>query len=283
VRQQARAAETSDVVRALVRTYRENDLLTYASAISFQVLFALIPLLLFALGLLGFLSLSDVWRNDIAPQLRPHVSPPAYQVIDDTVRQVVNHRQLFWVTVGAAIAVWEISGAVRAIMQVFNRIYGVVETRPFWRRLRISLALSAAAGVLLLLAVASARFLPPVVEALIGHSMVLDVVASIVGWGVGLGLLLVVVGLLVNYAPNERRPLQWVSFGALIVVAGWVVMSLGFSVYATQIADYGSIFGSLATVMVTMTYLYASAIVFLTGVQLDSLIRRQVEGREEPA
>ena len=33
------------------------------------------------------------------------------------------------------------------------------------------------------------------------------------------------------------------------------------------------IFGSLATVIVVMTYLYASVIVFPTGVQLDTLVR----------
>ncbi|MEA2469209.1 MAG: hypothetical protein QOE38_207, partial [Thermoleophilaceae bacterium] len=36
-------------------------------------------------------------------------------------------------------------------------------------------------------------------------------------------------------------------------------------------------FGSLAVVMVTMSYIYLSAIVFLSGVQLDSLIRHQVD------
>lgn len=45
---------------ALLRSYAENNLLTYASAISFQVFFALIPLGLFALALLGFLLLAVV-------------------------------------------------------------------------------------------------------------------------------------------------------------------------------------------------------------------------------
>ena len=61
-------------------------------------------------------------------------------------------------------------------------------------------------------------------------------------------------------------------------VAGWVVMSLIFSWYVTSVADYGSIFGSLATVIVAMEYLYLSAIVFLTGIQIDSLARSRLEG-----
>jgi membrane protein len=268
VRDEARTAEGRDVIQALVRSYRENDLLTYASAISFQVLFALIPLILFALGLLGFLSLQEVWSRDLAPDIQPQVSHAVYSVVDDTVRQVLNGKKVFWATFGAAIAVWEISGAVRAVMQVFNSIYDVRETRPFWRRIRISLTLAAAAGVLLLLAATSALFAP----ALLGGLGALHVLATIAGWAVALALLVLLVGLLVHYAPDIKRPLNWVSFGALLVVCAWSVMTVGFSIYATQIADYGSIFGSLATVIVLMTYLYASAIVFLTGIQLDALV-----------
>jgi uncharacterized BrkB/YihY/UPF0761 family membrane protein len=50
IREEARTADRREVIDALLRAYRDNDLLTYASAISFQVLFALIPLLLFALA-----------------------------------------------------------------------------------------------------------------------------------------------------------------------------------------------------------------------------------------
>jgi len=268
VRDEARTAEGSDVIHALVRSYRENDLLTYASAISFQVLFALIPLLLFALGLLGFLSLQSVWSGQLAPDVEPQMSHAAYVVVDETVRRVLTGKQAFWVTVGAAIAVWEISGAVRAVMQVFNKIYDCDETRPFWRRIRISLALAAAAAALLLVAAAAALFAP----ALLGGTGVVHLLAVVAGWLVALALLVLLVGLLVHYAPNASRSLNWVSFGALLVVFAWSLMTIGFSIYATQIADYGSIFGSLAAVIVLMTYLYASAIVFLTGVQLDALV-----------
>jgi len=272
VRAEARHFDLRTLVRTLLQKYRENDLLTYASAISFQVFFALIPLLLFALGLIGFLSLSEVWAKDIAPEIKPHVSGSMFQVIDDTVNQILRSKALFWVSFGAVIAVWEISGAVRAVMQVFNRIYEVDEKRPFWRRMRISFGLAAINGLCFITAAALVRFGPLAIGAL-GGGVVIDVVSVAVPWAVALSLLIVVVGVMVRFAPDCRRPLHWVSFGALVVVTGWALMSIGFWVYATQIADYGSIFASLATIIVTMTYLYVSAIVFLTGVQLDALVQ----------
>ena len=71
VRAEARHFDWRTLVRTVWNKYAENDLLTYASAISFQVFFALIPLLLFALGMIGLLSLDEAWKQDIAPEIEP--------------------------------------------------------------------------------------------------------------------------------------------------------------------------------------------------------------------
>ena len=75
-----------------VDAYADNDLLTYASAISFQVISSLVPLLLFAVGLLGFFSLEGVWRDELAPQIEPTVSQPAFALMDDVVTNVFEAR-----------------------------------------------------------------------------------------------------------------------------------------------------------------------------------------------
>ena len=276
--QVVRRLEVRPTVEAVLRGYAENNLLTYASAISFQVLFALIPLALFGLGLLGFLSLDEVWVDDIGPDVRENVSKAAFTVLDTTVRDVLGQRQLFWITIGAAIAVWEISGAVRAVMGVFSSIYGVEDRRPFARRFLLSCLLAAVVGTLFLAAVAVARFGGAAIEAVAGDATLVAGAGFALRWGLVFGLLFLAVGLLAHYAPAKRRPVRWVSFGALLSVTAWVVMSLLFYWYVTSIADYGSIFGSLATVIVAMEYLYLSAIVGLTGIQIDSLARSRVEG-----
>jgi membrane protein len=268
-------------VEALARGYVENDLLTYASAISFRVFFALIPLGLFALGVLGFLHLDEVWSEDIAPEIRPSVSPAAFTVMEGTVKEVLGQRQLFWVTFGAAIAIWQISGAMRAIMRVFNAIYGVEDRRSLWRRVLVSCALATVVGVLILVAVVVARFGRAGVQAALGGSPFVAVLAFALRWGVTIALLLLAVAILGRFAPATRRPVRWGSFGALLVVAGWVAMSLIFAWYVTSIANYGSIYGSLATVIVALEYLYLSVIVFLSGIQIDALARDSVEGAGE--
>jgi membrane protein len=269
-----RARET---LRSLLDSYREHDVLTYASAISFQTFFALIPLSLFALGVLGSLHLQEVWQRDLAPSLRAGFSPDAFRVVDDTVTQVLERRQLLWATLGALLAVWEVSGAVRGVMEIFNRAYGTSEHRGFVRRYAVSLSLSTAVSVLVVGAVAVVGLGPAAAAAVLGRSAPVAVLAIFARWLAAVALLLLTVALLVRFGPDKARPWRWVTFGAAVSVGGWIAMSLIFAWYIRNVANYTSLFGNLATLIVVLEYLYLSAIVFLTGVILDALTRERAE------
>src|SRR5919107_4539273 len=173
----ARAMSPRGATRAILAGFKENDLLTYASAISFQVFFALVPLALLALGLMGTFGLSEWWSTDAAHTVKENVSAPVYNVINDTVRKILAHRQLFWVTLGAAIAVWEVSGAMRATMQVLNSVYGVEEKRSFGRKLRESIVLSTAVTFMLLLAAAVVKAGPGAARSLFGEGALVSVLS----------------------------------------------------------------------------------------------------------
>jgi membrane protein len=268
IAEEIRALSVRETIRGVIRGYGEHELLTFASAIAFQVLFAIIPLALFALGVLGGLGLEDQWTREWGPRARESMSPAAYAVIDETVRRVLGQQQVFWTTAGAVIAVWKVSAATRAIMNVFDRIYGSDRERSFLEGLRVSLLLGIAVGALLLLAAASVVLGDDAVRAAgIDNPVVLWL-----RWPLALALLFAAVALLVGQAPVDQRPAQWVTFGSIVVVASWVGTSLVFAWYLTSVADYGSIFGALATVVVMLTYLYMASAAVLTGAEIDALV-----------
>jgi membrane protein len=88
-------------------------------------------------------------------------------------------------------------------------------------------------------------------------------------------------GVLVRFAPAERRPKKWASGGAALVVVLWIVQSLLFGLYIRHVASYKSAVGSLTAVYLFTTYLYVGAIVLLVGIELDEQLRTDVEGEEE--
>jgi len=272
IAEELRAVTLREAVREIAGAFRERDLLTFASAIAFQVFYAIIPLVLFGLGVLGGLGLDEQWTREWAPTAREAMSPPAFQVVDDTIRRVLGQQQTFWILAGAALAIWKASATMRAIMDVFDRIYESRRERTFAERMCTSLLLGAAVAALLLAATGCVVLGD---EALRGAGIEAGLVLWL-RWPLALALLFAVVTLLVAYAPADHQPRQWVGFGSIVVVTAWVAASLAFGVYLRTFAEYGSIFGALATIVIALTYLYLAASAVLVGAQLDALVRERV-------
>ncbi|HEY1537788.1 MAG TPA: YihY/virulence factor BrkB family protein [Solirubrobacteraceae bacterium] len=275
-----RALTLREAIDEVQRAVRENDLLTFASAVAFGTLFAIIPLALFGLGLLGGLGLDDQWTHVWAPTVRGSMSTPAFEVVDDTVRRVLGQQQSFWMTAGGALAIWKISSTTRTIMDAFGRIYASHRERTFAERIRDSVLLGGAVTGLLLAATACVVLGG---AGLRGAGLDSGWI-SWLRWPLALTLLFGVVALLVAHAPADRQPARWVGFGSIVVVVAWTGTSLMLAWYVTSIADYGSIFGALSSAVIALLYLYLASAAVLIGAQLDALVRERVarDTRDEP-
>jgi hypothetical protein len=99
----------------VVRSFQRNGLANFASAMAFRVILALVPFLLFLLALTGFLDLEEIWRSDVAPELKKSVSDAAYRLISDTVEQVLSQKQVWWLTAGLLLTLWELDGVLAVL------------------------------------------------------------------------------------------------------------------------------------------------------------------------
>jgi membrane protein len=266
-----------ELVHRTIAGMEENHVLTYASAIAFQVMTSLLPLALLGLSVLGFLHLEDVWPKNIAPQVKDQVSPQLFAVLDKVATRTLRDGRAWWLTAGVVFTLWQASGVARAVMGVLSIIYGDRDDRPFVRRYLISFALGLAVAVCVLTALVIVRF-GTAILGLEHAGWLVGAVLFVVRWGAALALLSTAVWVLLRFAPAHPGPHRWVSFGSALCVIAWVGTSVVFGIYVTDIADYGSIFGSLATVFLLMTYLYVSACAFLIGAQVDALVRHGETG-----
>ena len=253
--------------------FAEHNLLTWASAIAFQVLVALVPLAVLALGVLGGLGERRVWAQQISPGIHRRLPPATWHGVNYAAERILAHASAGLIAFGAALTIWEISGSVRAVMGALSRMYETDEDRSIWLRFGISFALAIAIGACWIGAV--------LVLTLAKHlggpaHFVLDIGR----WILVILLLGVAVELLVRFAPAERRAKKWVTLGTAFTVVAWVVASLIFRIYVGSVADFRSTLGTFIAVLILTGYLYTSAIVFLVGVQVDELIRKDTVQRD---
>lgn len=270
------AGEVRKLAPEVADAFRRNGLINFAASISFLIVLAMVPFVLFLLALLGFLQLEEVWREEVAPEIKGSVSDAAFRLLDNTANRVLDEKQVWWVTAGFALALWEVSAATRVTMTALDRIYGFHRRRGFFELVPRSVGLGLAMGVALIAAVAVVRFVPLLTGDLDG---VLAALSFVVRWIVAASLLGAGVGLVVHHGSATRQTLPWVSVGTGLVMAAWVTMSILFGAYVTYGASYGSVFGNLATFFVLLLYVYASSIAFLVGVQTDACLRELASGR----
>lgn len=258
------------LAHGVVERFREHELLLRASAIAFQVLTSVVPFALFLVAAAGSAGLEEAYVEHVAPELRDAASVPAFAVIDETIREVLGSRQEFWATGGLALAIWQLSGAVRTVGSSLDDIYRIRAERPWKKRMARSLGIAAVVAA----CVSGALFVTTVAPLIYGEvGVVLGVLLWLVRYAVAAGLLILAVGVVVRHAPSEQRPGHWVTGGAVLVTVAWIAVTAAFGAYITAIASFGSIYGVFVTVVVLLAWTYASALAFVAGIATDAELR----------
>jgi YihY family inner membrane protein len=91
-------------------------------------------------------------------------------------------------------------------------------------------------------------------------------------------VLLLIVGflfaLLYWASPNARQPFRWITPGGILAVVVWVVASAGFAVYVANFGSYNKTYGSLASVIIFLVWLWLSNTAILLGAELNAELER---------
>ena len=102
---------------------------------------------------------------------------------------------------------------------------------------------------------------------------------NVLQWVVLFSLIVGVTTVLLKVAPDRRDPTwRWAWPGALVGTILWIAVSVLFSYYVRNVANFSATYGSLATVTVVMLWSYMSAFIFLLGGELNAELEKQAVG-----
>lgn len=264
-----RTSNVRDAVHDVASCFSEHSLLTYASAIAYRALIALVPLTLLGLALLGVFGLEDVWTDTIAPALKAHLTQPVFHGIDFTVQQIFKTDTSSLIALAGVLVVWDMTWAVNVVTQALNRIHEVQERRSRIRRILLASGLGVAVVACLIAATLVQAVAPAVADG------ALDTVLSIVRWPVAIVFLWAAVTLLFRYAPAEKPEMRWASAGSVLVIATWLIASALFRGWVTEVANFKSATGSLTAFLLLTAYILVTATIFLIGAEVDERARKR--------
>jgi membrane protein len=271
------------VIKDSIKDFLDDDMLTYASALSYQVLFSIFPFFVFLISLLGFLGHPEFFEW-LRMQAQYVVPGEAMDQVNRIIEEV-QKPQGGLLSIGAIMALWLASAAVRAIMNALNTAYDVPEGRPAWKLYPMSIVYTLGIA-LMLVAAALLMIVGPQAVQWVGHYVGLEqafvTIWAWVRWPLAFVLLCLAVAVVYYVAPDVEQEFRFITPGALLAVLVWILASVGFKYYVTSFADYNATYGSIGTVIILLLYFFISAAVLLFGAEINSVIEHNMPSGKNP-
>ena len=261
------------------RAALDDGVPVFASAVAYSLFLAIPASLLLVVGAFSLVADPGV-VSDLMERFSAIAPEEAVVLLQDSLLQLEQRTStgIVMMLAGLAIALWTATGAVSTLMQAVNRAYDLDDSRTFVRKRLVAVALVATLGTAFLL-VAALLVLGSHLEGWIGRAVGAETAVSwswsTARWPV---LVLVLFGAFsVLYAlATDRDGRRWLilSPGAFVAVALWLGVSYGFSVYAANFGAYNRTWGSLSAAIVTLVWLWLSALALLYGAEVNAQAER---------
>lgn len=270
-------------LKRTVTEFIEDDMTDRAAALTYYGLLSLFPALIALVSIIGLVADPEKMTQtltDIVTNLGPSSAADTFAGPIDSITSSRGSAGVGLVF-GLGAAIWSASGYVGAFSRASNVVYETQEGRPFWK-LRPIQVLITLAMILILAALAIGLVMTgPVVSAVaepIGVGSTAQTVWNIAKWPVMVVLVLLMFAVLFHASPNVRLPgFKWITPGAVVALAIWVIASAAFAFYVSNFGSYNKTYGTLGGFVALLVWFWISNLALLFGLELNSEIERSRE------
>ena len=267
------------------RVFKElgDDDATHLSAgVAYYSVFSVFPLLLGLLAISGTVFTSITLQEQFLDYVTESM-PGSEEFVSKNIEELVRFRGALGI--GAILGLlWSGSSAFGAMSRAINRAWDVEKDRPFYVAKTLHIIIALSVGILFLLS----SFASVAIELLSnysrdlglpGHEFFLDfglgnLMLKAVPWAITLAVFL----LLYRFVPNCKTYWRYVWTGAVVATILFEASKGIFMWYLVNVANYELIYGSVASMMVLMSWAYVSAFILILGAEISSEYGRMRNG-----
>lgn len=266
------------ILKRAVKEAVNDEIPDSAAAIAYYSFLAIPALLLVSVGVFSLVA-SPSAIETLIEKLGTVIPAEAATLLENSLNRTAQEGGgLTMIVVGGLVALWTASGAANAVMRALNRVYDTEESRGFVRQRLVGLVM-VAVGIVSFLLVFGVLVLGPKLSGWVGDLVGAE---NAVRWAWLLGQwpilivgLLVAFGAVLFFGPDVEHP-RWsfLSAGAGLAVVLWLVASGGFAIYLAFFGSYNKTWGSLAAVIIMLTWLWLSSLALLFAAEVDAEAER---------
>ncbi len=271
-----------EVWPAFLHQLRKSSLNERAAGISFNIVMAIPPTLIFAFTLIPFLPISKQFIQELFSLIRDIIpGEKNNSVIIDFLNDFLNSPRNGLLSFGLLLAVYFSSNAMMGILRAFDKDYPGFRRRNVFERRIVALQLTFIVFVLvsacIFILMAQGKVLPWLgVESLFWQTVI-----GYCRWVVLFLLLFFVVSFIYRQGPAVTKRWPLLTPGAVLATTLMIIATALFSYWVNNFSNYNKLYGSISAIFILMSLIYANSFAVLTGFELNVTLSDLQQRKEE--
>jgi membrane protein len=262
-------------IRFLIQLGKEaqrDDLFALASQLTYKLLLAFFPFLIFLISTLAFLSLDATQWIETLENILPG---EAGNLLDVFFKEIVFTKNLGVLSISLLVSLYSSSSGFAVVMRCVNLTYEQKDCRNFFFTQLISIVLVlifSLSLVSMLVLLIFNKLLFNFFAHLLPYPEVMEIIFESLGFLVDVVILIIAVMFIYKLANCKKQKLRSVLPGACVTVIIWIVASKAFSIYVNNFGNYSKVYGSIAGIFILIVWLNMISTTLLIGSEINSLL-----------
>lgn len=266
----------TELAKRTIKDSIQDDVPGIAAQLSYYFFLALFPALLFVVALASFFPLYN-FTDELMRLLGPIAPAAMMDLLKEQLASLSNSGDGGLLGIGLIMALWSSSAAMVSVIDAMNRAYDIEDSRPWWKRRLVAIALTIGLSLFILTSFAlivAGPWLADFLGRQFGLAPAFTWTWKILQWPVVFLLASTGFGFVYYFAPDADQEWAWITPGALIATLLWLVASFAFRYYVVNFGNYEEAYGTLGAIILTLLWFYITGLAMVIGAELSAEIHR---------
>lgn len=258
-------------IMRLKKRIDEDNVSALSSQLTYYTILSFFPFIMFLLTLLSFTPLT---HQDVISQVDELFPTEIYTFIVAILNEMAKKQSNALLSLTVLFTIWSASRGILAIVKSLNIAYRLNETRSgiFIRLASFLYTIIFAIAILisLVLLIFGNRLLDLIDNYLLIPINIIDLIQTM-RYILPMLILFIFFIIIYNAIPNRRISIKEVIPGSIFASLGWIVASIGFSIYVDHFGNF-TMYGSLAGIIILLLWLYLCSNIIMIGGEINALL-----------